>query len=132
MSDQCAPEDIREACLTVSKGHDLSFLKSDTECTVNKWKSYRPWTKEEEESLRAEYEHGEGELVEEEERAVAGEVEKEHFQCSDCDKKYSFSQTWSCKKKKEVEIDFARRPLSSNVFSVKRMEGDIVDTVRSE
>ena len=71
-------------------------------------------------------------MVEEEERAVAGEVEKEHFQCSDCDKKYSFSQTWSCKKKKEVEIDFARRPLSSNVFSVKRMEGDIVDTVRSE
>ena len=66
-------------------------------------------------------------MVEEEERAVAGEVEKEHFQCSDCDKKYSFSQTWSCKKKKEVEIDFARRPLSSNVFSVKRMEG-----VRSE
>ena len=58
---------------------------------------------------------------------MAGEVEKEHFQCSDCDKKYSFSQTWSCKKKKEVEIDFARRPLSSNVFSVKRMEG-----VRSE
>ena len=62
---------------------------------------------------------------EEEERAVAVEVEKEHFQCSDCDKKYSFShtlknQTWSCKKKKEVEINFARRPLSSNVFSVKR------------
>ena len=68
---------------------------------------------------------------------MAVEVEKEHFQCSDCDKKYSFShtlknQTWSCMKKKEVEIDFARRPLSSNVFSVKHMEGDIVDTVRSE
>ena len=38
---------------------------------------------------------------EEEERAEAGEVEKEHFQCSDCDKKYSFihklknHQAWS-------------------------------------
>ena len=79
-----------------------------------------------------------GELAEaedEEERAEAGEVEKETFQCSDCYKKYAFihklksHQAWSCKGKKEVEkikIDFARRPMSSNIFSVKSKEGDIV------
>ena len=71
----------------------------------------------------------------EEERAEAGEVEKETFQCSDCYKKYAFihklksHQAWSCKGKEEVEkikIDFARRPMSSNIFSVKSKEGDIV------
>ena len=64
-------------------------------------------------------------------------MEKETFKCSDCDKKYAFihklknHQAWSCNEKKEVEkikIDFARRPLSSNVFSVKSKEGDIVDS----
>ena len=73
----------------------------------------------------------------EEVKAEGGEVEKKTFQCSDCDKNYSFlhklqhHQTWSCKKKKEVEkieIDFGRRPLSSNVFSVKTKEGDIGDS----
>ena len=69
-------------------------------------------------------------------RAEAGEVEKQTFQCSDCEKKYAFihklqnHQAWGCKKKKEVEkveIDFARRPLSSNVFCVKSKGEDHVD-----
>ena len=68
--------------------------------------------------------------------AEAGEVEKQTFQCSDCEKKYAFihklqnHQAWGCKKKKEVEkveIDFARRPLSSNVFCVKSKGEDHVD-----
>ena len=54
-------------------------------------------------------EQGEGGEMDEdkEERAEAGEVEKDYFQCSDCDKKVSFilklknHQAWSCKKKNE-------------------------------
>ena len=69
----------------------------------------------------------------EKERGVMPEDEEVRAEGSDCDKNYSFlhklqhHQTWSCKKKKEVEkikIDFARRPLSSNVFSVCK-GGDI-------
>ena len=48
----------------------------------------------------------------------------ERFQCSECSKSYSFlhklqhHQLWGCKKKKQEEqLDFARRPSSSNVFS---------------
>ena len=72
----------------------------------------------------------------EEEKAEGGEVEKKTFQCSDCGKNYSFlhklqhHQTWSCKKKEaeKIEINVARRPLSSNVFSVKTKEGDTDDS----
>ena len=47
----------------------------------------------------------------EEVKAEGGEVEKERFQCSDCEKTYSFlhklqhHQTWSCKKKEVEKID---------------------------
>ena len=36
-------------------------------------------------------------------------------------------KTWSCKKKEEVEnikMDFSRRPVSSNVFSLESEEGE--------
>ena len=64
--------------------------------------------------------------ADEEVGAEGEEVEKKTFQCSDCEKNYSFlyklqqHQTWSCKKKKveKIEINFARRPLSSKVFSL--------------
>ena len=89
---------------------------------------------EEERAEAGEVEKERGVMPEDEEvRAEGGEVEKKTFQCSDCEKHYSFlhklqhHQTWSCKKKKEVEkikIDFARRPLSFNVFSVSK-KGDI-------
>ena len=71
--------------------------------------------------------------ADEEVGAEGEEVEKKTFQCSDCEKNYSFlyklqqHQTWSCKKKEVemIEINFARGPLSSNVFSVeKTKEGD--------
>ena len=64
-------------------------------------------------------------------------VEKETYKCSDCEKHYAFlnklqhHKPWSCKKKKEVKkiaMNHTRRPLSSNVFSVKRKEGDIGDS----
>ena len=63
--------------------------------------------------------------ADEEVGAEREEVEEKTFQCSDCEKNYSFlhklqqHQTWSCKKKEveKIEINFARRPLSSNVFS---------------
>ena len=69
----------------------------------------------------------------EEEKAEAGEVEKERFKCSDCENDYAFlhkllhHKTWNCKKKEEVEnikMDVARRPLSSNVFSLEIEEGE--------
>ena len=61
--------------------------------------------------------------ADEEVGAEREEVEEKTFQCSDCEKNYSFlhklqqHQTWSCKKKEveKIEINFARRPLSSNV-----------------
>ena len=65
---------------------------------------------------------------EEEEKAEAGKVVKERFKCSEWDKDYAFlhklqnHKIWSCKKKKEAEEikrDFARRQLSSNVFSLE-------------
>ena len=64
--------------------------------------------------------------ADEEVGAEGEEVEKKTFQCSDCEKNYSFlhklqqHQTWSCKKKEveKIKISFARRPLSSNVFSL--------------
>ena len=65
---------------------------------------------------------------EEEEKAEAGKVVKERFKCSEWDKDSAFlhklqnHKIWSCKKKKEAEEikrDFARRQLSSNVFSLE-------------
>ncbi len=65
---------------------------------------------------------------EEEEKAEARKVVKERFKCSEWDKDYAFlhklqnHKIWSCKKKKEAEEikrDFARRQLSSNVFSLE-------------
>ena len=64
----------------------------------------------------------------EEEKAEAGEVEKERFRCSDCEKDYAFlhkllhQKTRNCKKKEEVGV--AKRPLSSNVFSLESEEGE--------
>jgi len=58
-------------------------------------------------------------------------VKKESFKCGDCEKDYAFllvrHKTWNCKKKEEVEnikMDFARRPVSSNVFSLESEEGE--------
>ena len=67
-----------------------------------------------------------GEQSECEMGAEREDVEEKTFQCSDCEKNYSFlhklqqHQTWSCKKKEveKIEINFTRRPLSSNVFSM--------------
>ena len=56
--------------------------------------------------------------ADEEAGAEGEEVEKKTFQCSDCEKNYSFlyklqqQQAWSCKKKEveKIEINFASRP----------------------
>ena len=96
------------------------------------------WAEDEEEKAEAEeVEKERGVMPEDKEVKVEGEeVEKKTFQCSDCNKNYSFlhklqhHQTWSCKKKTEVEkmeINFARRLLSSNVFCVKSKGEDPVD-----
>ena len=59
---------------------------------------------------------------------------RERFNCSSCSKSYSFlhklqhHQLWSCKTKEHQEqIDTARRPLSSNVFSfsAKGIDGEV-------
>ena len=90
------------------------------------------------EEERAEAEKERGVMVKDKEvREEAGVVEKETYKCSDCEKHYAFlnklqhHKPWSCKKKKEVKkiaINRTRRPLSSNVFSVKRKEDDIGDS----
>ena len=95
---------------------------------------------EEQKAEAGEVEKERGVMPEDEEvKAEGGEVEKERFQCSDCEKTYSFlhklqhHQTWSCKKKEveKIEVDFARRALSSNVFSSTSKEGDIADSSAS-
>ena len=68
-----------------------------------------------------------GVMAEEEEKAEAGKVVKERFKCSEWDKDYAFlhklqnHKIWICKKKEadEIKRDFARRQLSSNVFSLE-------------
>ena len=56
----------------------------------------------------------------EEVKAEGGEVEKERFQCSDCEKTYSFlhklqhHQTWSCKKKVPARLSGVQDGLEIN------------------
>ena len=77
-----------------------------------------------------------GVMAEDEEKAEAGEVEKERFRCSDCEKDYAFlhkllhHKTRNCKKKEEVGV--AKRPLSSNVFSLESEEGEKEKRVKGE
>ena len=58
------------------------------------------------------------------------EGSEKRFHCTECSKSYSFAhklhhhQTWGCRKDKQEQLDFARRPLSSNVFSFTSKEGE--------